>query len=68
MILEDIQFEHWEAELRRVAEEADKLEETGEKAVEDYYRRLSEDHSEIESIVIETIKIESSSQAGEVYE
>ena len=65
IVLEKLQYEHLESELRGIAEEADKLEEVGGQVMEDYYRKLSEDNSEIENVVIEAIKIESRIQSGD---
>ena len=64
-VLEKLQYEHWEAELRGITEEAAELEAVGGQMMEDYYRKLSGKNSEIESVVIETIKIESSTQSGD---
>ena len=63
-VLEKLQYEQWEAELLGIAEDAAELERTGEQVMEDYYSRLSEETSEIECVVIETIKIEGGMQAG----
>lgn len=67
-VLEKLQYEHWEAELLRIAEEASKLEKAGGQVMEEYYRKLSEEDLEIESVVIETIKIENGIQSGGVNE
>jgi len=68
LVLEKMQYEHWEEELLKIADEASKLEKAGGQVMEEYYRKLSEEDLEIESVVIETIKIESGIQSGGVNE
>ena len=63
-ILDKLQYEQWEVELLGIAEMATELEKSGEQVMMDYYSRLSGETSEIESVTIETVKIESSIQAG----
>lgn len=63
-ILEKLQYEHWEAELLGIAEEAEKLEEAGGQVMEEYYRKMAEESTQTEEVMIEMIKIESGIQAG----
>lgn len=66
--LKKMQYEQWEKELFEIAQDAAKLEETGEKWLEDYYGEKIEENSKIESIAIEAIKIENEIQAGGINE
>ena len=63
-ILEKLQYEYWEAGLLGIAEEAAKLEETGGQVMEEYYRKMAEESTHTEEVMIEMIKIESGIQAG----
>ncbi len=63
-ILEKLQYEHWEAELLGIAEEAEKLEEAGGQVMEEYYRKMADGSTQTEEVMIEMIKIESGIQAG----
>lgn len=64
IILEKLQYEQWEEELLRIEEDVQALKKTGEETMADYYSRMPEEKSEIENVVIESIKIESSILAG----
>ena len=63
-VLEKLQYEYWEAGLLGIAEEAAKLEETGGQVMEEYYRKMAEESTQTEEVMIEMIKIESGIQAG----
>jgi len=63
-VLDELQYEQWEVELLGIKEEAEALEKSGEQVMTDYYSRLSGEISEIENVIIETVKIENSIQAG----
>lgn len=64
VFFEKLQYECWESELREITEGAAELEVVGGQVMEEYYRKLEKENSEIESVVIENIKIESSIQTG----
>lgn len=68
VFLEKMQYEQWEKELFEIAQDAAKLEETGEKWMDDYYGETVEENTEVESIGIEAIKIENEIQAGGINE
>jgi len=68
VILEGAGYEQWEAELLRIKEDAVALGDEGERMLEEYYDKPKKETREIESIAIETVKIESGMQTGDANE
>lgn len=67
-ILDNLQYEQWEGKLLEIEQDAATVEAVGEQVLADYYGEAGNEDSEIESIVIETIKIEKEKRAGDVSE
>lgn len=63
VFLEKLEYERWEEELYKIAQNAAKLEESGRTVMEDYYGEGTEQAGSGD-ITIETIKIENVTQAG----
>lgn len=56
-LLQKLSYKQWEKELSELEKEALELQETGEAFLEKYYSQFNEEASEIESITVETVKI-----------
>ncbi len=67
-LLEKIQYTDWEEELLEIAQDAAELKITGEEVLTEYYSEISEENYGVESIVVETIKIENKIREGGIYE
>lgn len=67
-LLQKLSYKQWEKELSELEKEALELQETGEAFLEKYYSQFNEEASEIESITVETVKINIETQEGKKYE
>lgn len=63
--LVEAEYKKWETELIKIADEAEKIKAAGEVFLPDSYGETDKETQEIKEVVVETIKIENGTQAGE---
>lgn len=67
-LLQKLSYKQWEKEFSELEKEALELQETGEAFLERYYSQFNEEASEVESITVETVKINIETKEGKKHE